>query len=128
MKKVSVIIPFYRNEISANEKIALQQCKRILSNYPIIAVKPHGLTLTAGDGLINFTDTVSFEDHYFENIAGYNKLMLSAEFYSRFLDYEYMLIYQMDTFVFKDQLNYWCSQNYDYIGAPWIRKTYHKSF
>ena len=33
----------------------------------------------------------------------------------------------MDCFVFSDQLNFWCDQNWDYIGAPWIQKTYHKN-
>ena len=32
-----------------------------------------------------------------------------------------MLIYQLDAFVFQDDLAYWCQQNYDYIGAPWLR-------
>ena len=32
----------------------------------------------------------------------------------------YILIYQLDAFVFKNDLQYWCNQEYDYIGAPWI--------
>ena len=31
-----------------------------------------------------------------------------------------MLIYQLDAYVFSDQLDYWCTKGYDYIGAPWI--------
>ena len=46
--------------------------------------------------------------------------MLSSEFYRRFSKFEYILIYQLDAFVFKDQLNYWCKKGYDYIGAPWF--------
>lgn len=30
-----------------------------------------------------------------------------------------MLIYQTDAFVFRDDLNLFCSMDYDYIGAPW---------
>ena len=37
-----------------------------------------------------------------------------------FLDSEYILIYQLDAFVFKDELKEWCQKGYDYIGAPWI--------
>jgi hypothetical protein len=127
MKKVAVIIPFYRDIITDYEKIALQQCEHILSAHPKIAVKPHSLILPETVGLINFDDVISFNDDYFKSLAGYNRLMLSAEFYKQLMEYEYMLVYQMDCFTFKDELTYWCNQNLDYIGAPWIRKTYHKN-
>ena len=127
LKKVAIIIPFYRNIISDYEKIALQQCERVLFSYPKIAIKPKSFTLPGEANTVVFSDIVSFDDHYFKGLAGYNTLMLSSQFYKEFLDYEYVLIYQMDCFVFKDELTYWCNQNFDYIGAPWIKKTYHKN-
>jgi len=45
--------------------------------------------------------------------------MKSPQFYEPFLDYEYILIYHTDAFVFYDALEYFCSLGYDYIGAPW---------
>jgi hypothetical protein len=118
--KVAVIIPFYRDKLTYFDNIALQQCFKLLNNYPIIAIKPQHLELPADVKNYNFTDVISFEDHFFENIAGYNRLMLHAGFYEAFLAYEYILIYQLDAFVFKDQLDYWCNRQIDYIGAPWI--------
>ncbi len=120
LKKVAIIIPFYRNIISDYERISLQQCESILSSYPIIAIKPNHLTLPNEAGMLSITSIESFDDKYFVDTSGYNHLMLSPEFYLRFMDYEYILIYQMDAFVFNDQLTYWCNQNIDYIGAPWI--------
>ena len=35
-----------------------------------------------------------------------------------FLEYQYMLIYQLDAFVFEDKLDYFCELGYDYIGIP----------
>jgi hypothetical protein len=49
--------------------------------------------------------------------------MLSSEFYRRFHDSEYILIYQLDSFVFRDELSLWCAKGYDYTGAPWLKKT-----
>jgi hypothetical protein len=46
--------------------------------------------------------------------------MLSHDFYRRFLTYKYILIYQLDAFVFRDELTYWCKQGYDYLGAPYL--------
>ncbi len=121
-KKVAVIVPFYKETISRYEEIAISQCQKILAAYPKIAIKPRHLTLPAEADKCLFTDVISFDDNFFEDIQGYNALMLSAEFYKAFLAYEYILIYQLDAFVFKDELQYWCSQNYDYLGAPWLRE------
>lgn len=61
---------------------------------------------------------IFFHENYFKSIDGYNKLMLSPSFYKAFSNYEYILIYQLDAWVFKDELQHWCNQKYDYIGAP----------
>ncbi|KQM75073.1 hypothetical protein ASE74_03615 [Pedobacter sp. Leaf216] len=121
MKKVAVIIPIYQ-EISYLEDISLKQCFKVLSkSYPIFFVKPTSLNLNTN---YPFTSIISFDDAYFKDIAGYNKLMLSGEFYKTFLDYEYILIHQLDAFIFKDDLNIWCEKNIDYVGAPWLRHKY----
>ena len=119
MSKAVVVIPVYKPELSAYEKIALTQCQAVLSGYDIVVVKPESLDLNFKLDHTGFS-TQSFADHYFEDIHGYNRLMLSAGFYNSFSKYEYMLIHQLDAFVFSDQLEYWCSQGYDYIGAPWF--------
>jgi glycosyltransferase involved in cell wall biosynthesis len=60
-----------------------------------------------------------FPDEYFDSIDGYNYLLLSEDFYKSYLNYEFMLIHQTDAILLVDELDYWCSQKYDYIGAPW---------
>ena len=48
-------------------------------------------------------------------------LWMSKQFYFRFLpNYKYMLIYQLDAWVFTDNLQEWCDKGYDYIGAPFL--------
>ncbi|WP_276089386.1 DUF5672 family protein [Pedobacter sp. JY14-1] len=120
MKTVAVVVPLYKSKLTATEEISLNQCFRILSDHDIIAVKPHHLDLV---NHADFTDVISFENSFFASISGYNKLMLSSEFYGKFLNYQYILIYQPDAYVFKDELIKWCSMGYDYIGAPWLRET-----
>lgn len=127
MNNSVIIIPFYKDQLTENEEVSLRQCFKVLSNYPIIAIKPNSLDLTFITEDLPFTDVVSFDDFYFKSVNGYNQLMLSSLFYRTFLEYKYMLIYQLDAFVFSDQLQYWCDQNYDYIGAPWLRPFEHKN-
>ena len=45
--------------------------------------------------------------------------MTAPNFYAMFKDFEYILIYHLDAFVFYDALEEFCSLGYDYIGAPW---------
>ncbi|AMS26257.1 hypothetical protein AEM51_03710 [Bacteroidetes bacterium UKL13-3] len=71
----------------------------------------------------NITYSVKyFKKTYFENIKGYNKLMIAPSFYKAFKMYTFILIYQLDAFVFRDELKDWCNKGYSYIGAPWIVK------
>lgn len=119
----AVIIPVYQKKIRPLEQIALKQCQSVLSGYDITVVKPKSLNLEDCEVDFSFiTNQLSFDDVFFEGIKGYNSLMLSAEFYARFLGYEYILIYQLDAFVFKNDLHKWCSEGWDYVGAPWFRK------
>lgn len=46
--------------------------------------------------------------------------MLSQDFYSRFHNSQFIVVCQTDVVLFHDNLDYWCSLNYDYIGAPWL--------
>ena len=46
--------------------------------------------------------------------------MVSPAFYEAFSAFKYLLVYQLDAFVFSDQLIEWCGKKYDYIGAPWL--------
>lgn len=120
-KLVTVIIPIYKPKPNVDEVISLKQCLKVLENYSIIFIGPENLNTKAYENICNDHITfklIVFESFYFKDIAGYNKLMLSPDFYKKFLDYKYILIYQLDAYVFKDELVYWCRQNYDFIGAP----------
>jgi hypothetical protein len=61
-----------------------------------------------------------FDDRFFGSVAANTQLMLSKQFYERFLKYEYILIYHFDALVFSDALEQWCERDYDYIGPPWL--------
>lgn len=121
MNKVSVIIPVYKHQHSELEMIAMTNNLKVLSGYCIVFVAPNGFDQTE---LSRFeADNVSFEffeKHFFEGIKGYNDLLMSSEFYERFITSEYILICQPDVFVFRDELMTWLEKGYDYIGAPWM--------
>ncbi|MEW6718188.1 MAG: DUF5672 family protein [Chloroflexota bacterium] len=87
-----------------------------LSGFQRYLLTPQSLKIN-----LNGFDTVRFEDRYFSTIASYSKLLLSPKFYAAFINFNYILIYQLDCLVFSDQLEEWCGAGYDYIGAPLFR-------
>lgn len=117
---VCVAIPVYRAALSENERISLRRCIQVLEKHPIVLVKPAALDLSSLDAEFPCLRTEPFADHYFEGVRGYNSLMLSPEFYRRFAAFDYVLIHQLDAFIFRDELLDWSLRGYDYIGAPWI--------
>jgi len=118
MPQATIVIPIYQPHINKYEEISLKQCAKVLGKYPIIFVCPNSLDTTIYQSCISDAKIERFDDDYFNSIAGYNQLMLSLEFYKRFEKFKYILIYQLDAYVFRDELEYWCNQGYDYIGAP----------
>ena len=116
--KVAVVIPVYREKLTDLEKISLDRCRKVLRRYPLIFVAPEGKNFSyfaAGDAV------AKFPAQYFQNTQTYSQLMMSLQFYEAFSDFDYILIYQLDAFVFYDALEEFCSLGYDYIGAPWPR-------
>ncbi|WP_396169540.1 DUF5672 family protein [Flavobacterium sp.] len=119
-KAVKILIPIYKSYFGELEEKSFLQCIKVLHNYEIVLVQPEGLDHSYITKKYKNIRVESFSARYFTNIQGYNELLLSSLFYERFLDSEYILIYQLDAFVFKDELIEWCQKGYDYIGAPWI--------
>ena len=114
-KTVAIVVPIYKTELTADEQISLKHLLHFLKRYDKYMVIPKGLKVNLPDFNVK-----EFPADFFKNTQTYNKLMLSKDFYETFKEYEYILIYQLDSLVFLDGLVYWCRQGYDYIGAPWI--------
>lgn len=115
---VAVVIPVYQASMTDAEQISLRQCMNVLGNYPVIVVKPAALDLSAFKQQYPSLTFQSFDNSFFTGVDAYNRLMVSVDFYRAFTAYEYILIYQLDAFVFRDELQKWCGKGYDYIGAP----------
>ena len=114
--KVAVVIPNHKEELNELEKISLAQCRKVLGHYPLVFAGPEGANFSylEPNDLI-----VHFPKEYFQTLKGYNILSISPLFYEPFLSFDYILIYQLDAFVFYDALEEFCRLDYDYIGAAW---------
>lgn len=115
---VAVVIPVYQASLTDAERMSLRQCMNVLGNYPVIVVKPAVLDLSSFKEQYPSLTFQSFDNSFFTGVDAYNRLMVSVDFYKAFTAYDYILIYQLDAFVFRDELKEWCAKGYDYIGAP----------
>ena len=115
MKQVVVVIPIYQEKLKLSEKAALEQARKVLGRYDICFVAPERMRefLERRGARAEY-----WPDGCFRDVRAYSHLLLTEGFYARFIDYEYMLLYQLDAFAFFDRLQEFCSLGYDYIGAP----------
>lgn len=124
MNKVAIIVPVYRSTMKETELISYQSILMQLCTYPIVLVTPKGLDISCYQQMATSHNITllqeKFDPHFFKNISGYNRLLLSQGFYQRFSDYEFILIAQLDTYIFRNELLEWCNKDYDYVGAPWV--------
>lgn len=123
MKDCAIIIPVYKEGLTKFERISLKQVLKIIDDYDFIIVTHKGLCLDIYRNLFSkYERKMSIEIYdksFFESIQGYNNLMMSASFYERFNSaYKYLLIYQLDCYIFRNDLNTFISKNYDFLGAP----------
>lgn len=117
---IVVVTPVYKAELTTAEKKVIAQGKKVLGLYKRVLVCPKSLDVSNYLAIDENLEIERFEDRHFQGIKAYNQLMMSPQFYQRFLNYQYMLVYQTDAWVFEDKLKYWCSKGYAYVGAPWV--------
>lgn len=122
MSSVTVVIPVYNDNLTPNEAISLKQGLKVLNKYKITFILPK--RMKNGKFHYKYGKKYSFNffnSENFKSLKTYNYMLLSSWFYKSFLEFDYILIYQLDAFVFKDDLNYWINRDFSYIGAPIFR-------
>ena len=123
--QVKVVVPIYAEQLDHNEHKSLCRTVAVLGRYPIVLLAPEGLDVSALEAEFPMCDVVRVTDEWLgrkNGIDGYNRMMLSREFYEMFADCDYILICQTDAWIFRDELEQWCSRAYDYVGAPWPKR------
>lgn len=124
---VAIIIPYYHNDLSITEQISYEQCKKVLHSFPIIFVIPEGFQMVLREFPEKW-DIVEVPARWMTDVAAYNQMMLNKSFYQLFTNYHFILVYQLDAYVFSDRLLEFCEYDYDYIGAPWIEGKFELEF
>lgn len=116
---VAIAIPIYQAELAPIEAYSLDTSVRALAGRALTFIAPRGLDLAWYRARWPSIAVEWFDDHCFSSIAEYNRLLLGRPLHERFAGHEFLLILQTDAIILRDELDYWCAQAFDYIGAPW---------
>ncbi|MBB6462946.1 DUF5672 family protein [Flammeovirga kamogawensis] len=128
MNNCIVIIPIYKEQPSINELISfknnISKCSK--RNICLLTYKELDIQIYLDEikeiPINIYFYCQYFDSSYFSGIPSYNRLMTLPKFYEVFKEYDYMLLCQLDVYIFKDNLNYWMSKGYDFIGPPLMTK------
>jgi hypothetical protein len=120
MNKFCIVIPIYKEELDCVEEISLKRLYTVVGSkdYDVYLVHPENLKLDNYFNIYNNLKTKAFDPFFFKNTHTYSQLCIKYGFYDSFSNYEYMLIYQLDCYLFRDDIETWCNKGYDYIGGP----------
>lgn len=127
--KFCIIIPVHSPILNICEQLSLKRLVNVIKNknYDVFFITPENLDLSEYKKIIDselssndkFTfSRISFDKKYFQNSDAYNKFCIDYNFYKTFYDYKYIFMYQLDCYLFKDNIEEWCDKNYDFIGSP----------
>ena len=127
MKKVAILVISHKTTLSYNEIKSLRQLYNILGHYPIKFIVPHGLDVSNYPQVNKNLEFKFIAPKWQSTYRQFNRLKIEPFIYKMFADYEYILFYELDAWVFKDNLLEWCEKKYDYVGAPWFKAEEHQS-
>jgi hypothetical protein len=119
--KVVILIIAHKSELTKEECASLKQCFEVLGNHPIKLICPEGLDVIKYNELIPQIEFDFIDPKWQATYTMFNRLKIEPFLYKRYKKYEYILFYELDAWVFRDELAKWCSLGYDYIGAPWYK-------
>ena len=111
----AVIVPAYRSHLTDDEALSLRHLEHFLPEAEKILVMPETLEFRR-----NGYREVRFAPSFFHGITGYNRRMLSREFYAEFEGFDYILIHQLDALVLHSDIETYLALGVDYLGAPWV--------
>lgn len=117
---VVVLVPIYKPQPEPLEIYSMDTSIAALAGREIAFIGPAGMDIAVYERRYPGLGFLAFDPGHFASVPGYNRLLLDPAFYERFAArHEFMLILQTDAVVLSDDLDHWCAQPFDYIGAPW---------
>jgi hypothetical protein len=121
---VSVLIPILNAELTLHEEKVLRHNLKALARYPVILFTYEGADLSHIITEHERLEILTFKAKYFESRGALSNLFLMEDFYNRFTWSDFVLIQELNSWIVKDEIYYWCKQGYDYLHATPVLDKY----
>ena len=116
-KHVAVVVPWSNREIfTSDEKVSLRHLFHYLQGHEKYLLVPRGYRI-----VVPGFQVVQVPRRYFGSASNHDRLLYKVWFYKKFSRFEFILFYHLDSLVISHDILKWCSLDFDYIGAPWIK-------
>jgi hypothetical protein len=122
--KIAVVFFIHKDTFEEFELISTRSVFSNFTEREVYVVVPEKISdkvnsILLREGFKNFC-LMQLSDNCFKSISSYNFLLTSKDFYQRFVEFDFILITQLDVLIKNDTLDYWAYKNFSYIGAPWL--------
>ncbi len=126
--KLCVVIPVYKDSLESYEVMSAYRINTIFKNVPKYLFYPNNISPNTYLEIIEGLRLVPLDHRYFSSIDSYNRLLKSPVFYGPVGEYDFMLLYQLDSYIFDESKIYdFIDCNFDYIGAPWLKLNWYRN-
>lgn len=122
MNNICIIIATHKPVLEKNEEKSFIRALDVFKNRDIKVILPDNVSKTYYEQYKSkkyIFDYVTVKKEWMKDSKSYNKMCCLKEFWECFKNYDYILIYQTDCWVFEDRLDYFIKLGYDWYGAPW---------
>ena len=114
-KQVAIMVPLPSVNLSPDEVVSMAQLRKHLDGYDKYFLVPENVEVNI-DGF----KSTPLDCKHFGSAANHNRMLYRTDFWEKFADYEFVMMYHLDALVFSDQLEEWCGRGIDFIGAPFL--------
>jgi hypothetical protein len=118
-----VVVTSHKPVLTPWELISLRQCVRILGTHPMTFICPEGMDSAWYRTFVPEIPIEHVDARWMSSFAMFQAFKISPFLYEKYEDYDYILFYEPDAFVFSDMLEAWCDRDFDYVGAPWVKES-----
>jgi hypothetical protein len=120
LNKVIVLIVAHQEFVSQEQEKSILRCYEIFNGLNIQFICPEGLNVREYKKLVPDTKVDFIDPIWQRTYFNFNRLKIEKFLYDRYQHYEYILFYEPDAYVFRNDLDSWIAKGYHNIGAPWF--------
>jgi hypothetical protein len=117
-RSLCIIIPVHQSVLSREEKTSLLACFAHLQIHDSFLVYPEGLNIEKYKEIHPALKEKPVPAAWMSSIQNYNRMKVNPDFYRIFKDYDFIMTYELDSFIFSPDIESHFGFSFDFIGAP----------